>query len=166
MSCEQCFYFERRFARVYKICHRHISGRTLMPDQDFLKEAVRVGNLQDLPRNFGAVIVKDGEIIAADHNHVREDNDPTAHAETSAIRLACKKLGTYNLEGCTMYGSHEPCLMCFSCAVWTNMDRIVYAQKASDTTDFTYEFEGIALSELVKKVSRKAPAVEYIRIED
>ena len=136
-----------------------------MADQDFLKEAVRVGNLQDKPRNFGTVIVKDGQIIASDHNHVREDNDPTAHAETSAIRKACKKLGSYNLEGCTMYGSHEPCLMCFSCAVWANIDRVVYAQPASEVNDFTYEFEGVSLRGLVAKASRKPPIIELIRIE-
>lgn len=136
-----------------------------MTDQDFLKEAVKVGNLQDKPRNFGTVIVKDGQIIAADHNHVREDNDPTAHAETSAIRKACKKLGTFNLEGCTMYGSHEPCLMCFSCAVWARMDRVVYAQPASEADDFTYEFEGINLKDLAERISRKPVTVELVRIE-
>lgn len=136
-----------------------------MTDQDFLKEAVKVGNLQDKPRNFGTVIVKDGQIIAADHNHVREDNDPTAHAETSAIRQACKKLGTFNLEGCTMYGSHEPCLMCFSCAVWARMDRVVYAQPASEVDDFTYEFEGISLKDLAERISRKPVTVELVRVE-
>jgi guanine deaminase len=135
-----------------------------MTDQDFLKEAVRVGNLQDKPRNFGALIVKDGEIIATDHNHVRENNDPTAHAETSAIRAACQKLGTYNLEGYTMYGSHEPCLMCFACAAWARVDRVVYAHPASETDDFTYEFEGIRLQDLAKKLTRKPIKVELIRI--
>lgn len=137
-----------------------------MSDQEFLKEAVRVGNLQDKPRNFGTVIVKDGEIIAAEHNHVRESNDPTAHAETSAIRAACQKLGTYNLEGCTLYGSHEPCLMCFSCAAWARIERVVFAQPASETDDFTYEFEGVSLQELAKKLSGKPIAVELVRIEE
>jgi len=137
-----------------------------MTDQDFLKEAVRTGNLQDKPRNFGAVIVKDGEIIAAEHNHVRELNDPTAHAETSAIRAACQKLGTYNLEGCTMYGSHEPCLMCFSCAAWARLDRVVYAEPASEVTDFTYEFEGISLQELAAHLARRPVSVELVRITD
>lgn len=137
-----------------------------MNDQDFLKEAIRVGNLQKPPRNFGTVIVKNGEIIASEHNHVREHNDPTAHAETSAIRKASQKLGTYNLDGCVMYGSHEPCLMCFSCAVWANIDRIVYAQRASDITDFTYEFEGLSLKELAEKISRKAPKIDYLEVRD
>lgn len=136
-----------------------------MSDQDFLKEAVRVGNLQAPPRNFGAVVVKDGQIIAVDHNHVHELNDPSAHAEISAIRKACAKLGTYNLEGCTMYGSHEPCLMCFSCAAWARMDRVAYAEPASEVDDFTYEFEGINLQELSTHLARRPIKVELIRIE-
>jgi guanine deaminase len=133
-----------------------------MTDKDFLKRAVEVGNQQAEPRNFGAVIVKDGEIIAEDYNHVHELHDPTAHAETSAIRAACKKLGTHNLEGCTMYGSHEPCLMCFSCAAWARIDRVVFAHKAAETTDFTYEFEGINLEELASHLARRPVEVSYI----
>lgn len=133
-----------------------------MIDQDFLREAVRVGNQKAEPYNFGAVVVKDGKIIAADHNHVHELNDPTAHAETSAIKAACQKLGSYNLEGCTLYGSHEPCLMCFSCAAWARIDRVVYATPASETTDFTYEFEGVSLQELATHLARRPITVEHI----
>ncbi|HWT55678.1 MAG TPA: nucleoside deaminase [Candidatus Microsaccharimonas sp.] len=132
-----------------------------MTDQDFLRRAVEVGNTVSEPYNFGAVIVKDGEIIAEDTNHVHELTDPTAHAETSAIKAACQKLGTYNLEGCIMYGSHEPCLMCFSCAAWARMDRVVYAQAATDT-NFTYEFD-LTLAEIAaKQTSRNRVKVEYI----
>lgn len=137
-----------------------------MTDQDFLREATNVGNLQAPPRNFGAVVVKDGKIIASDHNHVREDNDPSAHAELSAIRKACQVLGSYNLEGCTLYGSHEPCLMCFSCAAWARMERVVYALPASEAHDFTYEFEGVSLQELATRLARKPVKVELVRIED
>ena len=122
-------------------------------DQYFLREATRIGNQRAVPRNFGAVVVKDGEIVAAEHNHVHEQNDPTAHAETSAIRMACKKLGTHNLEGCTLYGSHEPCLMCFSCAAWARMDRVVYAVAANEQ-EFSYEFESISLEDLAKHLAR------------
>lgn len=138
------------------------SGLLSVTDQDFLREAVRVGNQKAEPYNFGALIVKDGSIIAADHNHVHEHSDPTAHAETSAIRAACQKLGTYNLEGCIMYGSHEPCLMCFSCAAWARMDRVVYATAASETIDFTYEFEGVSLRELATHLARRPISVEHI----
>lgn len=137
-----------------------------MKDQDYLKMAIKKGNEQDPPRNFGAVIVKNGEIIASEHNWVYEHNDPTAHAETSAIKAAAQKLGTPNLEGCTMYGSHEPCVMCFSCAAWAKIDRIVYAQPASELNDFSYEFDGVSIKELAKKLTRKPIFVELIRIDD
>lgn len=137
-----------------------------MSDRDFLMLAVQKGNEQDSPRNFGAVIVKNGKVISAEHNHVYEDNDPTAHAETSAIRSAAKKLGSPNLEGCTMYGSHEPCLMCFSCAAWAKIDRIVFAAPASEQNDFSYEFENVSIKELAKKLTRKPIKVELIRVND
>lgn len=137
-------------------------------DQYFLKKAVAVGlegkRKSISPVEFGAVVVKDGEIIAADHSHTHELHDPTAHAEASAIRKAGIKLGTHNLEGCTLYGSHEPCLMCFSCAAWARMDRVVYATPASDLDDFTYEFEGISLQEMAKKLARRPVKVELQRI--
>jgi len=135
-----------------------------MNDTDFLKEAVRVGNLQKPPRNFGTVIAKDGKIIASDHNHVHENHDPSAHAEISAIKKACEILGSHNLEGCTMYGSHEPCLMCFSCAAWAKIDRVVYASPASESTNFSYEFEGVSLQELASHLAHRPIKVELIRI--
>lgn len=134
-----------------------------MTDQDFLKLAIAKGNEVPKPYNFGAVIVKDGEVIAADFNHVAEQNDPTLHAETSVIKAACKKLGNYNLEGCTMYGSHEPCLMCFSCAAWAKIERIVYAEPADEQTDFSYEFTDVSLQDLAKKLTRPM-RVELIRV--
>ena len=135
-----------------------------MTDQDFLKQATDIGNQVDPPRNFGCVIVKDGEVIAADHNHVHENNDPSAHAEIAAIRQAAQKLGSHNLEGCTMYGSHEPCLMCFSCAAWARIDRVVYAVPADEQHDFTYEFEGVSLQDLAKHLARRPIKVELVRL--
>ncbi len=129
-------------------------------DQYFLRKAIEVGNKMPEPTNFGAVVVKDGEIIASDHNHVHEQNDPTLHAETSAIKAACKRLGAYNIDGCTLYGSHEPCLMCFSCAAWANIERVVYATAANEQ-DFSYEFEGVSLKDLAAKL-KKPIKVEQI----
>ena len=94
-------------------------------DQDFLKAAIKVGNKKAKPYNFGAVIVKNSKIIAAEHGHVQETNNPTLHAETSAIINACKILGSYNIDGCTLYASHEPCMMCMSCAAWAHIERVV-----------------------------------------
>ena len=76
---------------------------------------------------FGAVIVKDGEIVAAQSNKVTVDIDPTAHAEVNAIREACKVLGTFDLSGCVLYSSCEPCPMCLSAAYWAHIDKIYYA---------------------------------------
>lgn len=133
-------------------------------DQYFLKIATNEGNKKAEPYNFGACIVKDGEIIGQDFNHVHEQHDPTAHAETSAIRKAAHKLGSHNLDGCIMYGSHEPCIMCFSCAAWANIGRVVYALPASEQTDFTYEFEGISLQDLASRLARRDISVELVRL--
>jgi tRNA(Arg) A34 adenosine deaminase TadA len=117
------------------------------------------------PRNFGAVIVKDGEILGQGHNHVYEDNDPSAHAEITSIRAAAQKLGTKDLSGCIMYGSHEPCLMCFSCAGWANIDRIVYAHTANEQ-NFSYEFDGVNLQDLAKKFTRRNVSVEHVPLHN
>ena len=81
---------------------------------------------------FGAVIVRDGEVIAEAHNTVTSDNDPTAHAEMNAIRAACAKLGAFLLEGCEIYTSGEPCPMCLSAIYWARLDRIYYANRQQD----------------------------------
>lgn len=81
---------------------------------------------------FGAVIVKDGKIIAEGVNQVPVLNDPTAHAEVQAIRAACKVLNTFNLEGCEIYTSCEPCPMCFSSIYWAHLDKVYYAANQFD----------------------------------
>ncbi len=121
-------------------------------DQYFLRLAIDEGNKNPKPCNFGAVIVKDGDVVAIDHNHVNEKHDPSAHAEVSALRAACLALANHNIDSCTMYGSHEPCLMCFCCAAWANIERIVYAVSASELNDDSYEFKDVSLQELAKKL--------------
>ena len=81
---------------------------------------------------FGACIVKDGKVVATEHNHVWKNNDPTAHAEIMAIRKAAKKLGTIDLSGCTAYSTCEPCPMCFSACHWARISRIVYGARIED----------------------------------
>lgn len=78
---------------------------------------------------FGAVIVRDGEVIAEGTNRVTTDHDPTAHAEVLAIRAACEHLGTYHLPGCEIYTSCEPCPMCLGAIYWARLDRIWYAAR-------------------------------------
>ena len=81
---------------------------------------------------FGAVIVRDGVVIARAHNTVVLKKDPTAHAEVNAIRLACKKLGTFDLSGCDLYASCEPCPMCTAASTWANISHVYYAADKKD----------------------------------
>ena len=81
---------------------------------------------------FGAVIVKNGELVVAAHNVVWETTDITAHGEVTAIRLACRKLNTIDLRGCEIYSSTEPCPMCFSAIHWSGMGRIVFGASIAD----------------------------------
>ena len=95
---------------------------------------------------FGAVIVKDGKIIAVSSNSVLRDNDPTAHAEVNAIRQAGKVLGTYDLSDCELYATGYPCPMCLSAIIWANIKKVYYgctpldAEKIGFRDDFIYNF--------------------------
>lgn len=103
---------------------------------------------------FGAVIVKDGVIIATGHNHVVINNDPTCHGEVDAIRKACARLGTFDLSGCELYTTYYPCPMCAGAIKWSNIKRVYYGCNVDDTAnigfrdkDF-YEEEQIEYTEL------------------
>jgi guanine deaminase len=101
----------------------------------FMQEAIR--QAEENVRSgsggpFAAVVVKDGRIIAAGVNSVTSTNDPTAHAEVNAIREACRALGTFQLTGCEIYTSCEPCPMCLGAIYWARPDRIFFAATAHD----------------------------------
>ena len=81
---------------------------------------------------FGSVVVKDGEVIATGHNHVLSRNDSTCHGEIDAIRKAEQKLGTYDLSGCEIYTTGEPCPMCLAAVLWANIERVYYGCRAED----------------------------------
>lgn len=81
---------------------------------------------------FGTCIVKDGEVIATAHNMVLKNNDPTAHGEISAIREACKNLGTFDLTGCDLYTTGEPCTMCLCACLWANINHVYYGCTIED----------------------------------
>lgn len=87
---------------------------------------------------FGAVIVKDGEIISTAHNTVVSSKDATAHAEVNAIRMASQKLNTHDLAGCTLYTSAEPCPMCLSAIIWANIKEVYYANTKKDADDIGF----------------------------
>jgi len=98
---------------------------------------------------FGAVIVKEGKIIAKASNKVTENHDPTAHAEVNAIRIASKELETFNLEGCEIYTSCEPCPMCFGAIYWARLDKLYFANTKADAKNIGFDdsfiYEEIAL---------------------
>ncbi len=88
---------------------------------------------------FGAVIVKDGVIVGRGNNRVTSTNDPTAHAEVVAIRDACKNIGAYQLDGCIVYTSCEPCPMCLGAIYWARPDKIFYACSRQDAADINFD---------------------------
>ncbi|MGE5348784.1 MAG: nucleoside deaminase [Actinomycetota bacterium] len=98
-------------------------------DRRFLELAIQTAgeNMDDGGGPFGAVVVRDGRIIARAGNRVVPGHDPTAHAEVMAIRMAAEHLGTHDLGGCTIYASCEPCPMCLGAVYWAGIRRIVYA---------------------------------------
>lgn len=113
-------------------------------DLAFLKQAADA-SLASVERGggpFGAVVVRGDEVITVASNSVTIDNDPTAHAEVNAIRSACKKLGTFKLDGCYIYSSCEPCPMCLSALYWAGVDRIYYGntKEDADAIDFSDKF--------------------------
>jgi len=113
---------------------------------EFLNEAVRLSK-ENLTKNaggpFGAVIVRDGKIIAEGKNEVILKNDPTAHAEIQAIRKAGNNLSTYNLKGCEIYTSCEPCPMCLAALYWARIDKIYYANTRKDAAEIGFDDEYI-----------------------
>ena len=106
-----------------------------------MKEAIRMSreSVKNGGGPFGAVIVKNGEIIAKAANSVTKENDPTAHAEVTVIRKAAKKLGTFDLSGCDIYTSCEPCPMCFGAVYWAHLDKLYFANDKSDAKDIGFD---------------------------
>lgn len=115
-------------------------------DNKFMLEAVNAA-LKGMQNNeggpFGCVIVKDGKIIGRGNNKVTSHNDPTAHAEVMAIRDACKNLNSFQLEGCTIYTSCEPCPMCFGAIYWARPDKVYYGCSQKDAADIDFDDEFI-----------------------
>jgi guanine deaminase len=114
---------------------------------------------------FGAVVVKDGTIIAEGTNLVTSTNDPTAHAEVLAIRAACKKLGVFDLEGCEMYSSCEPCPMCLGAIYWARLSRIYFANTDGDASRIGFD-DSLIYRELAQPPSeRRIPMIQMMREE-
>lgn len=103
---------------------------------------------------FGAVIVKDGKIVAAQANQVTQHNDPTAHAEICTIRAACKKLGTFDLSGCELYTSCEPCPMCLGAIYWAHIAKVYYANTRKDARDTGFD-DDLIYNEIAKDLDKR-----------
>ncbi len=108
---------------------------------------------------FGAVITKNGKVVAEAHNSVWKTTDPTAHAEINAIRLACKKLGTINLDGCVIYSTTEPCPLCFSAIHWARISKIVYGAEIADAKKAGFN-ELILSNRVMKKLGKSRVAIK------
>lgn len=129
-------------------------------DEELMREAIRLSD-ESIAKGggpFGAVIARDGEIIAATSNSVVPDNDPTAHAEVNCIREACRKLGTFDLSDCVIYTSCEPCPMCLGAIYWAHIGKIFYANTRQDANEidfadnFIYEELELPLEQRTKPI--------------
>lgn len=108
---------------------------------------------------FGALIVKNGVVVGRGWNRVTSTNDPTAHAEVMAIRDACSHLGTFNLSGCEIYSSCEPCPMCLSAIYWAHLDRLIYGASKEDAAAAGFD-DTILYQEISKGPSERTLPVE------
>ena len=134
-----------------------------MKNINFMKRAIEL-SIQNIKNNggpFGCIIVKENKIIAEGVNRVTFNNDPTAHAEIIAIRNACKKLNTFNLEKCELYTSCEPCPMCLSAIYWSHIDKIYYGNSRLDASKIGFDDDFI-YNELNKDLSSRKIQMKQI----
>jgi len=136
--------------------------------QKFMREAIRI-SVKMMRGNeggpFGAVVVRKGKIVGRGWNRVTSANDPTAHAEVSAIRDACKKLKTFQLDDCEIYTSCEPCPMCFGAIYWARLSRLYFANTAEDAAKIGFD-DSFIYGELKQPFSeRRIPTVQIMREE-
>ncbi|MFN6176994.1 MAG: nucleoside deaminase [Flavobacteriales bacterium] len=141
-----------------------------MQEQDlfYLREAIALAR-QGMDRNeggpFGCVIVCDGRIIGRGNNRVTSSNDPTAHAEMVAIREACNAIGSFQLTGCTLYTSCEPCPMCLGAIYWARPDRVVYAGTRQDAAAAGFDDQLIYNELPLPPAERRMPMEQALRDE-
>ncbi|MBC7571184.1 MAG: nucleoside deaminase, partial [Spirosoma sp.] len=137
-------------------------------DEDFIREAIqlaREGIEAGHGGPFGCVIVRDGEVVGRGCNRVTLTNDPTAHAEVVAIRDACQQLGTFQLTGCTLYASCEPCPMCLGAICWARPDRIVYGAFHTDAAGAGFDDQFIYEEIEKPRDQRRIPMQNCLRDE-
>ena len=141
-----------------------------MTKEELMRKAIELSleNVKAGGGPFGAVIARDGEIIATGTNRVVPDNDSTAHAEVCAIRAACKALGRFDLSGCEIYTSCEPCPMCLGATYWARLDKMYYGNGKEDAArigfDDAFIYREMSLSPLQRRlVSARLLPQEAIR---
>ena len=134
-----------------------------MRKEDIMREAISLAdnNVRNGGGPFGAVIVKDGKVVATGVNRVTANNDPTAHAEVSAIRNACKKLKTFDLSGCEIYSSCEPCPMCLGAIYWSRIKKIYYGNSKADAKDIGFD-DSFIYDELALPYGQRHVAMERL----
>lgn len=132
-------------------------------DKKFLKQAVKQAKVSLKKGGFpaGAVLVKGGKIIAKGISIGNKLNDPTAHSETSVIRKACKKLKTTNLEGCVLYSSMEPCMMCFAASNWANVSKIIFACRKNEELVKVGCYESTVLNSEINQKNKHQMEMEF-----
>jgi guanine deaminase len=138
-----------------------------MDQNTFMQRAIALAleNVRSGGGPFGALIVKDGQILAEAGNCVTATNDPTAHAEMTAIREACKKLGNFHLAGCELYSSCEPCPMCLGAIYWARPARVYFASTAADAAKAGFD-DSFIYREIQRPHSqRKIPMIQLMREE-
>lgn len=136
-------------------------------EEKFMTEAIRLSRESVLNAGgpFGAVIVKDGEIIAKASNSVTKENDPTAHAEVTAIRKAAKKLETFDLSGCEIYTSCEPCPMCFGAIYWARLDKLYFGNSKSDAQAIGFD-DSFIYDEIERRYDQRSiPNIQMMKHE-
>jgi guanine deaminase len=136
--------------------------------QKFMQIAIRLAeqNVKNaIGGPFGAIVVKDGKVISKSTNKVTLKKDPTAHAEISAIRIACRKLDTFSLQGCVIYTSCEPCPMCLSAIYWAHLDKIFYANTKEDAAKIGFDDQFIYNEIALPYEKRKLPFHQIMRKE-
>jgi guanine deaminase len=138
-----------------------------MAENTFMKRAIALAleNVRSGGGPFGALIVKDGKILSEAANCVTVENDPTAHAEMAAIRLACKKLGNFNLTGCELYSSCEPCPMCMGAIYWARLARVYFAGSDADAAKAGFDDSFIYREIQRPHLHRKIPMIQLMREE-
>jgi len=130
----------------------------------FMRKAIALSieNIQKGGGPFGAVILKDDKIIATGSNRVTANTDPTAHAEINAIRKASRKLGTFDLSGCQIYSSCEPCPMCLGAIYWAHLDKLYYGNTKTDAKNIGFDDSFIYDEIDLKPESRKVTTTQLL----